>query len=562
MDKVWLNHYPEEVPRQIDLGDFSSLQELFKQCCSKYSQECAYWNYGTEISYQKLEELSFKLAAVLSQDFNLSPGDRVGVMMPNTLSYPILMFAILRLGGVIVNINPLYTPRELKNQLNDSGVTCLVVLENFIKTVNKVIQETKVCQLIISQLGDFHPYPKRFMLNTVNQWKHKPHKVRFVEYSFLHQIIKKNDDSSTYQDVKSDLSDIAFLQYTGGTTGISKGAMLSHGNILSNMLQVFHWFSPQPIKRGEAIATALPLYHIFALTANFCLPIYTGQKNILITNPRDTKAMIKAFRKQPFSIITGVDTLYDNMLNNKDFTKINFDNLRYTIAGGMSIRDSVAKKWQALTGCVVLQAYGLTEASPAVSFNIVTEKEFQNNVGMPLPGTEISFRGSQEEALKPGEEGELWVRGPQVMQGYWGNEDESQSIKTNDGWLKTGDIAKLDKKGAISIVDRKKDMILISGFNVFPREIEEVILSYPEVYDTGVIGLQNENGQEEIIACVTCHEKAVSEEDIINHCKQHLVRYKIPRRVIFLDDFPKSTVGKILKKELREQIKKMLYVES
>ena len=558
MDQPWLTHLPEGVPADIDLNKYASLIDMFEEAVNKYADQPAFINMGATVTYRKLEERSRAFAAYLQNELGLKKGDRVALMMPNVLQYPIALFGVLRAGMVVVNVNPLYTPHELKHQLNDSGAKAIVVISNFASTLQKVVNQTPVENIIISSLGDLLSTPKRTVVNFVIKYIKK----LVPKYNLPHALSYRQALSTgrRLQYIKPELKpdDLAFLQYTGGTTGVSKGAMLTHKNVVANVMQASGAYSPILNDGKELVVTALPLYHIFALTVNCLLFIHKGSKNLLITNPRDIPAFVSELSKYDFSVLTGVNTLFNALINNKDFTELDFSKLKLSIGGGMAVQRAVAEKWQSITSTRLIEGYGLTEASPLVSCNPYNSAGYNGSVGFPAPSTYIEVRDSEGNTLPQGDSGELFVKGPQVMRGYWGREEATKEVMDSEGWLSTGDIGYMDEKGLFYIVDRKKDMILVSGFNVYPNEIEDIVALHPKVAEVAAIGVPSEVTGETIKIFVVSKSKKLTEKEIIKHCRTYLTGYKIPKLVEFRDELPKTNVGKILRRELRdEELKKM-----
>lgn len=550
MDKIWLDNYQQGVPHEIETNAHASLVDLFEESCKKHAQKVAYVNLGYDLTYEQLD-IKSKQFAIYLQQLGLKKGARVALMMPNLLQYPIALFGVLRAGYVVVNTNPLYTPDEVVHQMNDSGAEVLVVLANFAKTIEKALPHTAIKHLVVTQVGDALPLLKRTIVNAVVK-----HIKKMVPAYNLPQAISYNQalekgNGKKFNPVELTHQDIAFLQYTGGTTGVAKGAMLTHGNMVSNVMQAYSWILPLNLGTPDIIVTALPLYHIFSLTANCLTFIKFGAKNILITNPRDIPGFIKEIKNSKFTAITGVNTLFNALLNNPEFASVDFSHLKLALSGGMALQKSVAYKWREVTKTRVLEAYGLTETSPAVTINPMYMEEYNGGIGLPLPSTEISLRNDEGQELGIGETGELCVRGPQVMPGYWQRPDETALVMTEDGYLKTGDIARVDEKGFVYLVDRKKDMIVVSGFNVYPNEVEQVIGLMPGVLEVGVVGVMNENSGEIVKACVVKREQSLTAEEIIAHCREHLTAYKIPKIIEFFNELPKTNVGKILRRALR-----------
>ncbi len=551
MDKPWLKSYPQGVAAEIDLGERQSLLDLIDESCQKFAHKPAYDSFGKILTFADLDRYSKAFAAWLHQH-GLEPGDRVAVMMPNLLQYPIALFGILRAGMVAVNTNPMYTPRELKHQLTDSGAKAIVVLDNFAHVVEQVLPDCHLQQVITTGVGDLLGFPKSVLTNVVLKYikkqvpgHHLPEATRFAD-------VLKQGQNFSFTPVTRTLEDIAFLQYTGGTTGVAKGAMLTHKNMLANVEQSYQWLQSIGLDEHETIITALPLYHVFALTANCLLFFKIGGLNRLIANPRDMKKFVAELQRAPFTALTGVNTLFNGLLNTPGFEKTDFSKLKFTLGGGMAVQRVVAEKWRQVTGKPLLEAYGLTETSPAVCINPVTVQEFTGSIGLPIPSTECSIQDSDGKLLPAGEIGELCVRGPQVMKGYWQRPEETAKTMTADGWLRTGDVARMDENGFFYIVDRKKDMILVSGFNVYPNEVEDVLASHPEVLEVGVIGVYDANSGEAVKAVVVRKSDSLKPGELREWARRELTGYKVPKHFHFVEELPKSNVGKILRKDLRD----------
>ncbi|TVP12773.1 long-chain-fatty-acid--CoA ligase FadD [Shewanella sp. KCT] len=555
MEQLWTKNLPHDVPAIIDAKQYSSLIDLFESSVAKYADQPAFVNMGATLTYRKLEERSRAFAAYLQNELKLQKGDRVAIMMPNLLQYPIALFGILRAGMVVVNVNPLYTPRELKHQLNDSGAKAIVVVSNFANTLEQVVDQTPVKSVILTGLGDLLSAPKRTLVNFVVKYikkmvpkYHLPHAI-----SMRQSLSKGRRLQYVKPTIKGD--DIAFLQYTGGTTGVSKGAMLTHGNIVSNLLQADAAYSPLLADGKEFVVTALPLYHIFALTVNCLLFLHKGANNLLITNPRDIPAFVSELKKHPFTALTGVNTLFNALVSSEEFKTLDFSNLKLSIGGGMAVQRAVADKWQGITKTRLLEGYGLTEASPLLTCCPYNLEGYNGSIGFPVANTDIQVRDEEGNVLPQGETGELFAKGPQVMKGYWQRPEETAKVIDKDGYLATGDIGYMDEQGFFFIVDRKKDMILVSGFNVFPNEVEEVVALHPKVLEVAAVGVPHEVSGELVKVFVVPKDKSLTEEQVIKHCRHHLTGYKIPKLVEFRDELPKSNVGKILRRELRDEAK-------
>lgn len=550
MDKIWLDHYQQGVPHEINPNEHASLVELFEVTCHEHAKKTAFVNLGSELTYEELEYKS-RLFAIWLQSLGLKKGARVALMMPNILQYPVALFGVLRAGLVVVNTNPLYTTDETIHQMNDSGAEVIVVLANFAKTVEQALPHTAIKHVVVTQLGDLFPLAKRIIVNAVVKYIKK-----MVPPFHIEKAISFNDTLKAAQDkalkpVSLTHEDLAFLQYTGGTTGVSKGAMLKHGNMVANVLQAYYWITPLHVGEQDVIITALPLYHIFSLTANCLTFLKAGAKNVLITNPRDMPAFVNQIKNTGFTAITGVNTLFNALLNSPKFHEIDFSKLKLALSGGMALQKSVALRWREKTQTRVLEAYGLTETCPAVTINPMYLEKYNGSIGLPLPSTDISIRDEEGKELGFRQSGELCVKGPQVMQGYWKRPDETALVFTEDGYLKTGDIAQVDEQGYVYLVDRKKDMILVSGFNVYPNEVEQVIGMLSGVVEVGVIGVVDQEGGERVKACIVKRDPNLTEEQVIAHCREHLTAYKVPKLVQFYDELPKTNVGKILRRALR-----------
>ncbi|MDQ6999978.1 MAG: AMP-binding protein [Mariprofundus sp.] len=553
MDKIWLKSYSPGVPETVDASIYSSITDLFEQSVERFRDRPAYSNFGHDLSFDDVDRLTRHFAAYLTGERALKKGDRIAIMMPNVLQYPVALFAALRAGLIVVNVNPLYTARELEYQLNDSGAVAIIVLENFAHTLAEVVDKTSIRHVIITQVGDLFGFPASFIVNGVIKYVKKmvPDFV-IPDAVHLHDALAAGAEL-TFGRVEQSLDDIAFLQYTGGTTGVSKGAILTHRNMVSNLLQAYVW-SRDSLKDGEEVSiTALPLYHIFALTANALFAMKIGARSVLITNPRDFPAFVKTLRQEHFSIFVGINTLFNALLHTPGFEQLDFSSLKFTLGGGMAVQRSVAEQWKQVTGNTLIEAYGLTETSPAVCINPVNIPAYTGAIGLPLPSTDVSIRSKNGKEKAIGETGELWVKGPQVMRGYWQHDGDTKKTLTDGGWLHTGDVARMDDKGFVYIVDRLKDMILMSGFNVYPNEIEAVIAAHPKVLEAGVIGVADPNCGEAVVAIVVKADQTLSKEELQAYCHENMTGYKCPKHIVFVDSLPKTNVGKILRRELRRQ---------
>lgn len=548
----WLASYPAAVSAEIDTNQYQSIVDVIQEACNQYRQKPAFMNMGRILTYDDVDRLSSNFASYLLNELKLKKGDRVALMLPNILQYPIAIFGVLRAGLTVVNTNPMYTPRELKHQLTDSGAVAIVVLDNFAHTLADVIADTPIKHVLTTAVGDLLSFPKSAITNFIVKYVKKlvpdyqiKGAVRLREALSLGARQPAPKVSLTHED-------LAFLQYTGGTTGVAKGAMLTHRNLIGNMLQSGDWIGANTRRGEEVIITALPLYHIFALTANCLVFIRLGGLNVLITNPRDMKAFVKELSQINFTAITGVNTLFNGLLNTEGFDKLDFSHLRLSLGGGMAVQRAVAERWKKVTGCTLVEAYGLTETSPAVCMNPLDLKEYNGAIGLPVPSTIVSIQDDAGNELPQGDVGELCVKGPQVMRGYWQRPEETAKVIDERGWLHTGDIAKMDAGGYFFIVDRKKDMILVSGFNVYPNEIEDVIATHPGVLEVAAVGVPDDKSGEAVKIVIVKKDPNLTAEAIKAHCRENLTGYKQPKIVEFRDSLPKSNVGKILRRELRD----------
>jgi long-chain acyl-CoA synthetase len=556
IERPWLSSYPQGVPAEIDVNEFPSIVSVLENAIAKYRDRPAFSNLGKTMTYGDIDRLSEQFASYLLNVLKLKKGDRVALMMPNVLQYPIAIFGALRAGLTVVNTNPLYTPRELKHQLDDSGASVLVVLENVAHTAAEVVAGTQVKQVIVTSIGELLGFPKGPIVNFVIKYVKKmvpefslPGAIDFR--TALAQGAKHPMPAVTLRS-----SDIAFLQYTGGTTGVAKGAMLTHRNLVANMQQASSWIGTNAKPGEEIIITALPLYHIFALTANCLVFMKFGGCNHLITNPRDMPGFVKELKAVRFTAITGVNTLFNGLLNTPGFDTIDFSSLHLTLGGGMAVQRAVAERWKKTTGCTLIEAYGLTETSPAACMNPLDLKAFNGAIGLPISSTDACVKDDEGRTLPHGEVGELCIKGPQVMQGYWQRPEETAKVIDGDGWLHTGDMAKMDPAGFFYIVDRKKDMILVSGFNVYPNEIEDVIATMPGVLEVAAVGVPDEKSGEAVKVVIVRKDPALTAEQVKAFCKDNLTGYKHPKIVEFRTELPKTNVGKILRRELRDSAAK------
>jgi long-chain acyl-CoA synthetase len=559
MDRFWLKNYPAGVPHDIDHNRYRSLVELLEESFSKFRQRKAYVGFGKSITFGEVDEMSRALGAWL-QSRGLKKGDRVALMMPNVLQYPVAIAAVLRAGFVVVNVNPLYTPRELEHQMKDSGARAIILLENFAATLQQVLPRTAIEHIVVASMGDLLGFAKGMLVNTVVR-----HVKKLVPAFDLPKAVRFNRalaDGGRLELAKPDLGheDVAFLQYTGGTTGVAKGATLVHRNIIANVLQAEEWIQPalKNTKRGPlpeqlVWVCALPLYHIFALTACYLIGMRLGGLNILIPNPRDLPALIKEIRPYRFTLFPAVNTLFNALANNAEFARLDFSGLRVSLGGGMAVQEAVAKKWLAVTGCPICEAYGLSETSPAATGNPTDTDVFSGTIGLPFPSTEVAILDDEGNQLPVGERGEIAIRGPQVMTGYWNRPDETAKVMTPDGFFKTGDIGVMDERGYTTIVDRKKDMILVSGFNVYPNEIEAVVAAHPGVLEVAAVGVPDANSGEAVKLFVVKSDEGLTEQALRDYCAQNLTGYKKPKYIEFRKELPKTNVGKILRRELRDE---------
>jgi len=556
LEKIWLKNYPKGVPAQIDVDEYQSLAQCFDEAAAKFTDRRAYTCMGKSITFGELDAMSAAFGAFL-QSKGLPRGSRVALMMPNVLQYPVCLFGVLRAGYTVVNVNPLYTPRELEHQLRDSGAETIVVIENFAHVLQEVIADTPVKHVIVTSLGELLGL-KGLLVNLAVRHVKKMVPAFVLTGSISLSAALAEGRARTLQKPVITHDDIAFLQYTGGTTGVAKGAMLLHRNIVANLLQSRAWLMPF-LKQDsqQIIITALPLYHIFSLTANCLVFITLGAENVLIPNPRDMKGFVAELKKHKFTAFTGVNTLFNGLLNTPEFAGVDFSHLQITLGGGAAVQQAVAERWKALTGVALIEAYGLTETSPGAIINPLNLTAYNGCIGLPIPSTDVMLRDDNGQEVGIGQPGEICIRGPQVMKGYWNNPEETAKVLDADGWLSTGDVGVVDDRGFFKIVDRKKDMVLVSGFNVYPNEIEAVVAMLPGVLECAVIGIPDEKTGEAVKVCIVKKDPALTEEAVLAHCRLHLTGYKIPRVVAFRSELPKTNVGKILRRELRDQERKL-----
>ncbi|MGF1532357.1 MAG: AMP-binding protein [Bernardetiaceae bacterium] len=554
---VWQGQYPKGVSQTINLDQYSSLIALMEESFEKFADKESFYCMGVCLTYRELDMQSRQFASFLQNHTDLKPGDRIAIQMPNLIQYPIALFGALRAGMVVVNTNPLYTAREMEHQFTDANVKALVVLANFADKLQAILPKTEIRTVIITEIGDMMPFPKRQIVNfAVKYIKKMVPPYSLPQALSFREVLAKGKDKP-FQRVEVDKESNAFIQYTGGTTGVAKGAELSHRNMLANMLQIQAWMCIRANEGKETIITALPMYHIFCLTVNCFAFTAFGAKNILITNPRDMPAFIEELKKHKFTALTGVNTLFNGLLNQPNIGEVDFSHLKLAVGGGMAVQKAVAERWQEATGCPLVEGYGLTEASPVLCCNPVDGTERIGTIGLPMPSTEIMIADDDGNPVAQGERGELWGRGPQVMRGYWKRPEATEGVLTPDGWLKTGDIAVMTEDGFFKIVDRKKDMILVSGFNVYPNEVEDTIALHPKVLEVAVIGVSDEKSGEAVKAVIVAKDPSLTKEELKEHCKEHLTGYKQPRHYAFIaaEKMPKTNVGKILRRELKEMDK-------
>ncbi len=548
---TWQKSYPRGVPAEIDADRYKSVVEAFHSACGRFADRPCFENMGVTLSFADIERLSGEFAAFLSRDLKLSKGDRIGIQMPNVLQYPVVLFGALRAGLVVVNTNPLYTTREMEHQYRDAGVKAIVILANFADKLAEIVDSLGKPHVIVTELGDLFPTAKRLVVNAVvKHVKKMVPRYRIPNAIGIREALERGRRAGAFSDVGVSSEDLAFLQYTGGTTGEAKGAMLTHRNVVANMEQASAWMSPRFVEGGEVVITPLPLYHVFSLTVNCLVFMKYGGLNVLVTNPRDFPAFIKLLQTREFTVVTAVSTLLNALMNQPGFSQIDFSRTKLTVAGAMALQRSVAEKWKRTTKSVVIEGYGLTEASPVVACNPVDGTDRVGTIGLPFPSTEVRLVDDDGNDAAPGQAGELVIRGPQVMKGYWNRPDETARV-LKDGWLFTGDVAEIDADGFLKIVDRKKDMILVSGFNVYPNEVEGVVAEHPDVAEVGAIGVPDPHSGEVVKIVVVRRNNQASEKDLIDFCRTRLAGYKVPKHVEFRTEMPKTNVGKILRRALK-----------
>ena len=550
----WTKNFPKVVPATVEdqIEKYSSVLDVFEEACGRFPTKPAFSNMGKSLTYSELNRKAESFAAFLQNELKMKKGDRIAIQMPNCLQYPIAMFGALKAGLVIVNTNPLYTDREMKHQFNDSGASAIVILANFAHNLQKILSETKIRHVIVTELGDMLGFPKSLLVNTVVKHLKKMVPAYSLPEAIPFMRALSTGASLTFHPVAMSLDEVSFLQYTGGTTGVSKGAMLTHRNLVANMSQIHAWVLPC-LKEGEECGVcALPLYHIFAMTLHGLALVKYGCHNILITNPRDIPGFVKELSKARYTITSGVNTLFNALLHNPEFQKLDFSHLKISVAGGMALQTAVALKWKEVTKSTIVEGYGLTEASPVICCNPTDGSDKVGTIGLPLPSTQVKMIDDAGNEVPLGQPGELCAKGPQVMKGYWHQPEETAKVMTSDGWLKTGDIAVMDENGFCKIVDRKKDMILVSGFNVYPNEVEDVIATHPGVLEVAAIGVPDEKSGEVVKVFVVKKDPGLSQEAVIEHAKKSLTSYKVPKAVEFRKELPKTNVGKILRRALKE----------
>ena len=553
MEKPWLDSYEKGVKAEIDETLYQSIPDVFRQSVEKFANQPAFQNMGKTLTYAEVGKLAENFASYLQNVLKLPCGERVAIMLPNLLQYPIALFGILQAGLVAVNTNPLYTPRELEHQLKDSGATTIIVLENFANTLELVLPRTQIKHVIVASVGEMFGFFKGSLINFVLRKVKKMVPEYRISDTIPFQTALKEGAAHTFRPVTLTREDTALLQYTGGTTGVAKGAILSHGNICANMQQAAEWIVNLLRPGKETVIAALPLYHIFALTVNLMIFTQAGSKIILITNPRDMKSFIGDMKKERVSVFVGVNTLFNGMVNQPDFATIDFSSLKLTLGGGMATQTAVAEKWKNITGTPIVEAYGLTEASPGVCANPLNIPAYTGSIGLPIPSTEIELRDADGNEVAQGQPGEMWIRGPQVMKGYWNRPEETAKVLDSRGFLATGDIAVMDEKGWFKLVDRKKDLIVVSGFNVYPNEVEDVAASHPKVLEAACIGVSSPKTGEALKLFIVKKDESLTAEELIAFCRTELTAYKVPKDIEFRDELPKSNVGKILRRELRKE---------
>lgn len=554
-DFPWYAHYPTGIPHEITMNEYSSVVHLFEESCKKYSDRVAFENMGATMTFGEVDKLSRNFAAFLQSELGLKKGDRIAIQMPNLLQFPIAFFGALRAGLIVVNTNPLYTPREMEHQFKDAGVTAIVIVANFASNLQEILAHTSIKHIIVTELGDQLPTMKRLLVNFVVKYVKKMVPAYSLPNALKLSAAIQKGASLAYTRPEVTNSDLAVLQYTGGTTGIAKGAQLSHSNLVSHNSMITQWFKPylEKSKEQDVIITAIPMYHIFALTVNGLLMMSTGVKSVMITNPRDMNAFVKELKKHKFSIFTGVNTLFNGLMNHPDFKNLDFSAFKGGIAGAMAVQDAVATRWKEVTGKPLIEGYGLSETSPVLCCNPLNGTHKQGTIGLPMPSTEVAIFDDNGNQLEQGEVGEICARGPQVMKGYW--QKDNEGVFFPDGWFRTGDIGLMDPDGFFKIVDRKKDMIKVSGFNVYPNEIENVLAGHPGVMEVAAIGISDEKSGEAIKVFIVKRDQSLTEQQVKDFCHKNLTNYKVPKYIEFRNELPKTNVGKILRRALKEEQK-------
>ncbi len=553
-DFPWFKRYPAGIPQEITLNEYSSLVDLFEDSCKKYAHHVAFENMGVKMTFAQVDQYSRDFAAYLQEELKLQKGERIAIQMPNLLQFPVAFFGALRAGLIVVNTNPLYTPREMEHQFKDAGVKAIVIVANFANSLEQILAHTSIKHIIVTELGDMLGSFKGALVNFVVKRVKKMVPAYSLPTALSFNAVLKKGASLSYTKPVVTNDDIAVLQYTGGTTGISKGAQLTHGNIVSHNTMVKHWFKPfleEKVAGGDVIITAIPMYHIFALTVNGVLMFSTGVKSVLITNPRDIKGFVKELKKHRFTIFTGVNTLYNGLLNNPDFKNLDFSIFKGAIGGGMAVQDAVATRWREVTGKPLIEGYGLSETSPVLCCNPLDGNHKQGTIGLPMPSTEVAVFDDDGKQMAQGEIGEICARGPQVMKGYW--EKDNAGVFFPGNWFRTGDIGLMDADGFFKIVDRKKDMIKVSGFNVYPNEIENVMAGHPGVLEVAAIGVPDDKSGEVIKAFVVKKDQDLTEDQLKDFCYKNMTNYKVPKHIVFRSELPKTNVGKILRRALKEE---------
>jgi long-chain acyl-CoA synthetase len=551
-DFPWFKSYPSGTPHEIPLYEYASVTEIFEESCKKYKDRVAFENMGAQLTFGQVDELSRNFAAYLQQELKLQKGERIAIQMPNLLQFPVAFLGALRAGLIVVNTNPLYTPREMEHQFKDSGAVAIVIVTNFASNLEKIIAHTEIKHVIVTQLGDMLGGLKGALVNFVVKNVKKMVPEYHLPQAIPFKAAMKKGATLPLKKVDVNVKDLAVLQYTGGTTGVAKGAMLSHGNLIAHNAMIRHWFKPYMSATGEdLIITAIPMYHIFALTVNGLLMFSTGVKNVMITNPRDMKGFVKELKKHKFTIITGVNTLFNGLLNTPGFKDLDFSHLAGAVAGAMAVQDVVAKRWREVTGTSLIEGYGLSETSPVLCCNPLDGGHRSGTIGIPMPSTEVAIFDDNGNQLSQGEVGEICAKGPQVMSGYWNKDNEG--VFFNKVWFRTGDIGCMDTDGYFKIVDRKKDMIKVSGFNVFPNEVENVVAGHPKVLEVAAIGVPDARSGEVIKIFVVKKDQSLTTEELLKYCHENLTNYKVPKHVEFRKELPKTNVGKILRRALKEQ---------